>query len=548
VTDTQGMELTQTRFLGIVLIILAGIALGGQRLADATSGGDKNQGLTYDPETKKYFIGGNAKFTLKQGDQNSLVDGIEVSLDGGDYQAYKGAIQFKDEGKHTIKFRAVNPVNNWSPVQFMEVFVDLTAPVTESRFAEGKSTKIDGRTFVQLGSTVTLLSQDNLSGVGNVEYSWDNKTFRPYSGPVTLEKSGAQTMYFRATDRVGNAEAARTVEFFADGNPPYSTIKQLGQVRQATINGKGYLTASDSVAFSIEANDDGSKVKDIYVSIDGGSEVLYKKPIYFLSEGPHTLRYYTEDHVGNKEDPKSLSIYTVSTAPTTTATAVGKMVNTGGINYATRQFQLKLDAKDNIVGLERIEYKTTDEKDFKPYLEPIRFKRTGLHSVSYRAVDRTGNVEPTRVFNVNISENAPETTLETAQPLVARNGISYSPAPNVVTLNVNNNSVGVEKTMVSINDGEYKNYAGPITLTADQKVYKISYKSVDKLGNEEKPKTVTYHMINTIPVVDLFISNGKNSEEQVRTNYFDQPGVKNEREPASAPAAGEKKPAKKSKK
>jgi hypothetical protein len=42
------------------------------------------------------------------------------------------------------------------------------------------------------------------------------------------------------------------------------------------------------------------------------------------------------------------------------------------------------------------------------------------------------------------------------------------------------------------------------------------------LGNDEQPKTVVYHMLNTIPIVDLFIENGKNQEEQVRTKYFEQ--------------------------
>ncbi len=54
-------------------------------------------------------------------------------------------------------------------------------------------------------------------------------------------------------------------------------------------------------------------------------------------------------------------------------------------------------------------------------------------------------------------------------------------------------------------------------------MYKIRYKSVDKLGNEEAPKTVTYNMIGAIPIIDLFVSNGKSNEEQVRTHYLEQP-------------------------
>src|SRR5262249_6815777 len=155
--------------------------------------------------------------------------------------------------------------------------------------------------------------------------------------------------------------------------------------------------------------------------------------------------------------------------------------------------------------------------------EPIRFTKRGMNVVTYRSVDRTGNTEPTRTFTVTISDIAPETSMETAQPLVVRDGVTYSPSPNILTLSVKNSGVGVAQTLYSVNDGPYTTYSGPITLTNEQKVYKIMYKSVDKLGNEEQRKIVTYHMIGTTPVVDLFITNGRNKEEQVRTNYFDRP-------------------------
>lgn len=509
-------------------IALAGLlAIGGHVRADS-AGSAKGLPLVFDPQTKKYFTGGTSRFTLKQGDDTGLIERIDVSVDGGEYQPYGDSIKFSSEGKHTLKFRAVNPVNNWSPVQFVEVFVDMTPPTSEAKFPDEHYFKDSSGTYVALNSVISLVSQDNLSGVASMEYSWDGKQFTTYAGPIRIEKPGRQTLYFHATDRVGNVEPVRKIELIADGTRPITTLK-LSSSKQAIMNGKTYL--SDSVAYSLEATDDASKVARTWLSIDGKPATLYIKPFYLLEEGPHTLTYYSIDNVGNRENAKTFSVYTVSTPPQTFATTIGKVVNTGGINYATKDFQLELNAEDNVVGVERIEVKTDDDTDFKPYIEPIQFKTTGLHTVSYRSLDRAGNYEPTRIFSVNIHDQAPETTIATAQPTVVRNGVTYSPAPNVLTFNISNSAVGVEKTLVSVNDGPFSPYQGPITLNTSHRVYKITYKSLDKLGNEETPRTVTYHMVGTTPIVDLFISNGESQEEQVRTNYLEQ------RDASKSPAA-----------
>ncbi|MCB0403963.1 MAG: hypothetical protein KDD51_04205, partial [Bdellovibrionales bacterium] len=170
--------------------------------------------------------------------------------------------------------------------------------------------------------------------------------------------------------------------------------------------------------------------------------------------------------------------------------------------------------------------------------EPIRFTDAGLHRIVYRAVDRAGNMEPSHQYSVFIQTEAPETTIETAQPLVTREGLTYSPSPNIITFNVQNKGVGVAQTQFSINDSPMQNYNGPLTLTAEHRTYKIMYKSIDKLGNEEKNKTVTYHMIGSTPVVDLFVSDGQSHEERVRTNFFEnniQRDVANDPPPATAP-------------
>lgn len=500
-------------FFAALALVTSGKVLAGDY-------SDKNLPLVFDPQTKKYFIGGHSKFTLKPGETSGLIDRIELAVDGGEYHPYDEAIAFKQEGKHTLKFRALNPVNNWSPVQFVEVFVDLTPPTTEAKFTEDHYFQDDSGLYLGLNSAITLTAQDNLSGVDNIEYSWDGTHFNSYSKPIEIEKVGKQTVYFRSTDRVGNVEPTKKMTFIADGTPPVSELKFGGSGHTSIMNGTTYV--NDGVAFAISATDDIAKVKQTWVDIDGKPQI-YIKPIYFLGEGPHTISYWSVDNVGNKEAAKTLSVYTISTPPHTTVLPIGKNVNMGGINYANAGFQLQLNVQDNLAGTDHIEVKVDGDADYHQYVGAIAFRKSGLHTVSYRSIDRTGNVEPAKMYTVNIIDSLPETKLSMAQPMITRDGVTYSPAPNIVTLNVTDlPGVGIDRTLYSVNDGPWMPYTGPITLTNDEKVYKLAYKSVDRLGNEEDVKNTVVHMIRTVPVVDLFVTDGHSAEEQVRTNYLDQ--------------------------
>lgn len=479
-----------------------------------------NLPLVFDPQAKKYFIGGGSKLLLKPNQQSSFVDRIEVSIDNEEYRPYSQNIEFKTEGKHTLKFRALNPVNNWSPVQFVEVFVDLTSPITEVKFSEEWNYKDAGNLYLGPKSTISLSSQDSLSGVATVEYSYDGDSFVPYTKPLAFEKPGKQTLYYRSIDRVGNIEPTKKFEFISDVTPPVTDLKLSG--KPTVIQGKSFV--SDTTEFSFASNDDFSKIKQTWVTINGKPQ-LYLKPLFFLEEGSHTISYHSVDGVGNTEKVKTFSFYTVSTPPRTTPVPIGKSVNMGGIIYANQNFQLKFDAKENAVGLDHIEVKVDKESNYRFYLEPLRFP-SGFHTITFRAVDRVGNIEPAKSYAVHIIDSVPETKINTAQPLVIRDGLTYTPAPNVVTFNVaSGTGVGVDETLVSINDGPFAPYRGPINIQSNMSIYKISYKSIDKLGNEEQLKTATLHLIRSLPIVDLFITNGKSAEEQVRTQYLEQPAM-----------------------
>ncbi|NUM89804.1 MAG: hypothetical protein HUU37_11415, partial [Bdellovibrionales bacterium] len=235
-----------------------------------------NLSMVYDPTSKKYFIGGKSKFLLRQGEGGAPAERIEVSINGGDYAPYSNAVTFDREGKYTLKFRAANAVNNWSPEQFVEVFVDLTSPNTELKLPEERSHQAKESHFMAVNGAIVLSAQDNLSGVGTTEYSWDGTNFIPYGGPVQITREGKQTLYYRSTDRVGNVEAVKSVEFTADAKAPHSEVKPMENARTVLIDGVTYV--NDSVSFTVAGQDESSGVKQVWVSIDGQPAQIFQKP------------------------------------------------------------------------------------------------------------------------------------------------------------------------------------------------------------------------------------------------------------------------------
>ncbi len=66
-----------------------------------------------------------------------------------------------------------------------------------------------------------------------------------------------------------------------------------------TYTNDNKVYASPKALFEIQGVDDESGLRDIQVSVDGGTYSAYKNPIAFSTEGEHTLSYKFIDRVGS---------------------------------------------------------------------------------------------------------------------------------------------------------------------------------------------------------------------------------------------------------
>jgi hypothetical protein len=119
-------------------------------------------------------------------------------------------------GAHTVRYRATDKAGNVAAeksVRFTVVAAppqDTTPPVTGVT-VEG--TRNSDGAYVNSARVTVTATDGHGSGVERIEYSLDGGPYLAYSAPVVVDRAGAHTVAYRATDKAGNTAAARTVAF-----------------------------------------------------------------------------------------------------------------------------------------------------------------------------------------------------------------------------------------------------------------------------------------------------------------------------------------------
>lgn len=96
-----------------------------------------------------------------------------------------------------------------------------------------------------------------------------------------------------------------------------------------------------------------------------------------------------------------------SIAPVTTATLTPAAPN-GSNGWYTTDVTLSLATSDNCSGVARTEYSTDGGANWLPYAGDISITQEGTTTVSYRSIDRAGNLETAGSTTVNIDKTAPQ--------------------------------------------------------------------------------------------------------------------------------------------
>ncbi|MGW5612328.1 OmpL47-type beta-barrel domain-containing protein [Streptomyces sp. NPDC003877] len=157
-----------------------------------------------------------ATVTVSASDTGSGVNTIEYAIGSGAWQPYTAPVMVHQVGEHTVRYRATDKAGNVAAEKSVRFTVtaappqDTTPPVTGVT-VEG--TKNSDGAYVNSARVTVTASDAHGSGVERIEYSLDGGPYLAYTAPVVVDRAGAHSVAYRATDKAGNTSAARTVTF-----------------------------------------------------------------------------------------------------------------------------------------------------------------------------------------------------------------------------------------------------------------------------------------------------------------------------------------------
>lgn len=490
-------------------------------LATSTlAAGDRSEsyGFHYDNETQRHFSSGKATFSVRPVADPDYLSRIEASIDEKNWEPYKGSLKFDTEGLHHIRFRAVDPVLNWTPIQTFRVYVDMSAPRSTVVW-EGPSYTKDKSVFAHPESVLTIVSQDGISGVARIltrqrtpeQSSGGNAT--QFSGRAQYKREGSYTIEFAAIDRVGNEETWKTHEFTIDATPPKTEMimevagNKGGEPARPEAT-KGALFVNSGTQFVLNATDSLSGVKQTEYRINNGPITLYKQPVAVNSKAIE-FSYRSIDQVGNAEAWKTFSVQQDLSPPSLALQRAGFHLEHRGTVYARPGFTLSLNASDSDSGLRQIlvsmdggEFKESSERKFT-------FQKPGGHLFRARAIDKVGNVTEVNPVQVFIDDTAPVSKLSSTDALVENNGVFLSAIPNRIEITGEDSGAGIERLEISFDGKTFYTLDRAIDLAEWKEARRtLYYRAVDRLGNLEPVQKRTIQVKTAGPAVDLFVEAG----------------------------------------
>jgi len=421
------------------------------------------------------------------------------------------------DGAYTLEYQSEDNTGNLEVLRSTAVFLDRTPPVSTVQVGAPSFTALDGALYVDPATPITLAALDSASGVERIEVSVDSAPFKAYAAALTFAE-GRHTVQYRAVDKVGNTEPARTLDLRSDATPPLTTFTPSGAFftgsggeRFAPLGFWYALPASDPVV-----NDVASDIAFARYALDGGAFQVYTAT-FTLAEGIRRLDFQSRDNVGNSELLKSATVFVDATAPLTSLQVVGgrQFPGAGAASfYASSDTRLNLLAIDPLVGGSASGVALTRWQDnggaLQTYAATLVLAE-GAHALRYQSLDNVSNLEILRSTTVLVDATPPVSAVTYGAPNFTADGtVHIAPATPVSfaaadpALPTGEPGSGVARVEVAIDGGAYVSVTDPLTFGEGR--HDVLYRALDNVGNVEAARAFAIQSDATPPSTALSIS------------------------------------------
>ncbi len=225
------------------------------------------------------------------------------------------------------------------------------------------------------------------------------------------------------------------------------------------------------------------------------------------------------DEVKKEEVKKEETVKTETetTGGQTTIAANAKAYSDGKTIFVNSKVQFKLTATDDLA-IDKIEYRI-DDAAAQTYQSPFSIDKEGYHTIKYDGIDKAGNKEAEKTYNVAVDNTGPAIVVTTDLPVKKIGDKVYYQKNVMFSINTSDALSGVNKVEYSTDGTNFQEYAAPfaippkgdinLKIKATDNVNNITeqftFRVVDDAGNEVEMKDAVVKMVTdeTAPVVEI---------------------------------------------
>ncbi|MGL4677169.1 MAG: OmpL47-type beta-barrel domain-containing protein [Brevinema sp.] len=187
---------------------------------------------------------------------------------------------------------------------------------------------------------------------------------------------------------------------------------------------------------------------------------------------------------------------------------VGYTLTNGDYIYASPKARFSVQGVDEQSGLKEI-FVSIDGSDYAPYKNSIAFSTEGDHSLSYKFIDRVGNVSYSKVFSITVDATAPrvlEVELNPA-PYYA-SGTEYVGVNTEISFRAYDDMTGLAFVEFASQDQEMMRFESNTTFGSlgytNTSALLLSYQATDMVSNVSPVKSRFFAVDATAPSLDVF--------------------------------------------
>jgi len=418
----------------------------------------------------------NVTFKATYTDAASGIASVKYRLNAGAWQ--NGiSVTVSTDGVHTVDFLATDNAGNQAMAS-RSIKIDKTQPILS--ITPTGSTGSNG--WYVSNVSLSMLSNDNTSGVASSEYNQDGTGWLPFSSAITIT-DGSHNIQVRSTDAAGN-QASASVMLNVDAIAPQVVDNVTGVLG---MNG-WYVSAVTIQAMSTDLT---SSIASVKYKLDGGAWQVGASNTMAL-DGLHIVDFMVTDNAGN-QTALSRSFKIDQSPPLLSLSPAG---TAGSNNWYVSNVSLAMLSSDVTSGLTVFEY-NQNGLGWTPFSSVVMLT-DGEHTIQARAVDRAGN-QATDSIMLQVDSVPPV-------QLLVLNG----------TAGLNNWYVSDVLAAVSASDLTSANVittltdnGAPAPIMLSDGVHHLQYVTVDAAGNSVSASTVV--SIDSAAPITAFSAPAQNS-------------------------------------